>query len=72
MKITMEFQLPEDADDLVLATHVATLRMALEHVKEHIRARLKHGLMGEEATEEFESLRRVLHEALEDLPGSLR
>ena len=72
MKITMEFQLPEDADDLFLAMHAATLRMATKDVKEHIRSRLKHGLLGEEATAEFEDLQRALNEALEDLPGSLR
>lgn len=72
MRATLEFQLPEDELDHLLAVHGSEMQRVLMGVVNHLFKRLKHGELGEEARGELDLVRSLLLEGLSDLPGALR
>lgn len=60
MRATLEFNLPDDQDAFRHAAHATDLYRWLCDVQEHLRDRLKHGELGEEAERELEDVRDLL------------
>lgn len=63
MKATLEFTLPEEEPEFRTACLATEYKSALEAVREHLRARLKHHRLTMATRAELEEARRVLYEA---------
>ena len=72
MKATLEFQMPEDAEDFDLALHGPVLHGALLGIQGYLRDRQKYGELDEVAWREVDDLRKMLAIEMEALPESLR
>lgn len=43
MKARLEFNLPDERDEFIAAIHAHTTKSDIEDLRNHVRARLKHG-----------------------------
>ena len=66
MKTTIEFNLPEDQEEMRLAMNGAKYRQALSEFDEHLRARIKYGQISEEEGLILQDIRSKLYEIMSD------
>lgn len=71
MKTTLEFNLPEDREELKLAMNAASYYVALVDLQDLIRARLKYGNPSEAELKIYEELRDDFHRILSNHDLSL-
>lgn len=64
MKTVIEFNLPEDREELQTALRAGEMLSVVEEALNHIRQKLKHGNLKQETTSELETVRSILTEAL--------
>lgn len=64
MKNTIEFNLPEDREELQIALRAGEVISIVEETLNYIRQKLKYGELKQEATSELEAVRSMLAEAL--------
>lgn len=64
MKNTIEFNLPEDREELQITLRAGEVLSIVEEAVNHIRQRLKHGELSSQAAEELAVVRAILAEAL--------
>lgn len=71
MKATLEFNLPEEADDHLMAVRAHCFVSVIFDLDNHIRNWLKHGHKFDSADDALEKVRDLLWESLreEDLVG---
>ena len=62
MKATLEFDLPEEADDHRLACEAGKLHGALWDVLQEIREVLKHGSPSKATADELEKIRTIIYD----------
>jgi hypothetical protein len=64
MKAILEFKLPEDASDHLLATHASDFYLSLFDMDQYLRNILKYGHEFKSADEALEKVREELHEIM--------
>jgi len=66
MRVTFNFELPDDASDLALAQHGANLWHSLWDYDQWLRNHIKHGEHTEEVFDALQMCRDKIHELLSD------
>lgn len=64
MRNTIEFNLPEDREELQIALRAGEVISIVEETLNYIRQKLKHGELNAQAAEELGIVRSMLAEAL--------
>lgn len=64
MKMIMEFNLPEDQEEMTTAMNGMKYRISIEEFENHMRSRLKYGHLTAEETLILEDLRSKFFEIL--------
>lgn len=67
MKTKLEFNLPEEKDDFLLAIHGNDFYCVIQRLDMELRNKLKYGNSFETADDALENIRAFLHELMEEL-----
>jgi hypothetical protein len=68
---TLTFQLPEEQEEFYLAAKGADWRIVVEDMDAHLRSRMKHEDLSEDADKALDAARQKLHEFLAERGLSL-
>lgn len=71
MRATLEFQLPEERSEHMVAVHAMDFALTVFDLEEELRLWMKHGHKFSSADEVIEAVRQKLHECLENRGASL-
>jgi len=66
MKATLEFNLPEDKEDYEMTINASKYYLALWHIKQELRSKLKYAELSEQEYEIYEKVSNKFNEILED------
>lgn len=72
MKAVLTFKMPDEETEYLAAIHSLAILSALRSACGYLRGQLKYAELSEETRAELESLRTLLVEELDLLPGALR
>jgi len=64
MRVILEFDLPDEAEEYRTATRAGAMACVIEDVRQYVRSRLKYESPGKEASKDLESIRDLIHEGL--------
>lgn len=66
MRVILEFNLPEEREEYLMATQAGEMSCALSDIKNYIRSRLKYEDPGSEATKDLEHIRELITDRVRD------
>lgn len=69
MKVTLEFNMPEERGDHDLAMAAHELAANLSAIRDHVRLKLKHGILTNGQARELEEVKALIDYALLDRVG---
>ncbi len=70
-QITMSYNFPEDRRDFLATFYGPNTFAILSDVTEHVRGRLKYGVVSDEVARELEQVREMIQDGLDELPGEV-
>jgi len=65
MKATLEFNLPEDREEHLMAVNALELYLSLWDIDQYLRKKMKYGDLKQDKYEVYEEIRNQLHEIMD-------